>query len=116
VQSLLRASPGWPLSFAFLATLKPGAYFRVRPCDIHVAPLATRATHASHPIRVLFDALRRSPCSACDRPKHPGWAFATVLLTPLGNLCSTIPSLFTSTLETSSLGASAPTNADIGPR
>jgi hypothetical protein len=44
--SMLRASPGWPLSYAILATLKPWTYIRVRPCDTCVAPLATRRTRA----------------------------------------------------------------------
>jgi hypothetical protein len=66
VLSMRRASPGWPLSYAILAALKPRAYIRIRPCDLYVAPLVTRQTHAFDPRTDLQRAgkqIRSSPAN-----------------------------------------------------
>jgi hypothetical protein len=39
------------IALRYPAARKPGAYIRIRSCDIYVAPLVPRATHASRPCR-----------------------------------------------------------------
>jgi hypothetical protein len=46
------------------AARKPGAYVPVRPCDTCVAPMATRAKHASRPCGAALKGVRRR----CTQP------------------------------------------------
>jgi hypothetical protein len=89
---MLRASLGWPLSCAFPASLKPGAYIElrnpccaqalgdrpwspvqrmrwtlVRPSDTCVAPFATRRTHAFDPWRLREKLSALSPATLRPR-------------------------------------------------
>jgi hypothetical protein len=53
-----------PLRYAILATRKPGVTIPGHPRDACVSPMATRATHASHPLRA-FKSARRPTSREC---------------------------------------------------